>query len=260
MYEMEGPRPASRRRPADFSASLRRSTTYQGQERSQRSGRPDHRVARGLPAPTAQAFLFANKPGVSPKPGSAKYFLSRWLRAFFSPNDRGFPQPKGSSFPFAGGSGLSSPHMTRGFPSAIYLEVFPFAGGPGPSSHRVTRGFPSAAQPEVFPAPVAQSFLRHRVTRGFPSAAQSEVSLRRVAQGFLLRTWLGVSPPPCTLKFSLRQWPEVPLAGFPLAGWHRAFPETRGPKVCPIPGGPGFPPHRWLGVSSLPVAPDFSWP
>jgi hypothetical protein len=91
MYEMEGPRPASRRRPADFSASLHRSTTYQGQERSQRSGRPDHRVARGLPAPTAQAFLFANKPGVSPKPGGAEYFLSRWLRAFFSPNDRGFP-------------------------------------------------------------------------------------------------------------------------------------------------------------------------
>jgi hypothetical protein len=60
------------------------------------------------------------------------------------------------------------------------------------------------------------------------------------------------------LKFSLRQWPEVPLAGLPLAGWHRAFPETRGPKVCPTPGGPGFPPHRWLGVSSLPVAPDFS--
>jgi hypothetical protein len=91
MYEMEGPRPASRRRPADFSASLRRSTTYQGQERSQRSGRPDRRVARGLPAPTAQAFLFANKPGVSPKPGSSEYFLSRWLRAFFSPNDQGFP-------------------------------------------------------------------------------------------------------------------------------------------------------------------------
>ena len=98
MYEMEGPRPASRRRPADFSASLRRSTTYQGQERSQRSGRPDHRVAQGLPAPTAQAFLFANKPGVSPKQGGAEYFLSRWLRAFFSPNDRGFPQVKRLKF------------------------------------------------------------------------------------------------------------------------------------------------------------------
>src|SRR5262249_13074402 len=56
------------------------------------------------------------------------------------------------------------------------------------------------------------------------------------------------------------------------------FAEARGPRVCPIPGGtglsprpeasesaqyrggPGFPPHRWPGVSSLPVAPDFSLP
>src|SRR5439155_24922805 len=30
------------------------------------------------------------------------------------------------------------------------------------------------------------------------------------------------------------------------------FPETRGPRVCPIPGGPGFPPHRWRGVSPSP--------
>jgi len=170
------------------------------------------------------------------------------------------PKPKGSSFPFAGGSELSSPHMTRGFPSAIYLEVFPFAGGPGPSSHYVTRGFPSAAQPEVFPAPVAQSFLRHYVTRGSPSAAQpevfpapggSELSSPHVARGFPSAMYLEVFPAPVA-----RGSP----CGFPRCRWHRAFPETRGPKVCPIPGGPGFPPHRWLGVSSLPVAPDFSWP
>src|SRR5690242_17629785 len=81
-----------------------------------------------------------------------------------------------------------------------------------------------------------------------------------MAQSFLRRTRLGVSPPPHTLKFSLRRGRRFPLAGSPLAGWHRAFPETRGPRVCPIPGGPGFPPNRWLGVSSLPVAPDFSLP
>src|ERR1700733_630514 len=50
------------------------------------------------------------------------------------------------------------------------------------------------------------------------------------------------------------------LAGSPLARWDWAFLGTRGPRFYPIPGGPGFPPHRWLGVSSLPVAPDFSLP
>jgi len=45
---------------------LRRSTTYQGQERSRCSGRPDHRVARGFPRAAAQVFIFANEPGFPP--------------------------------------------------------------------------------------------------------------------------------------------------------------------------------------------------
>jgi hypothetical protein len=163
MYEMEGPRPVSRRRPADFSASLRRSTTCQGQERSQRSGRPDHRVARGLPAPVAQAFLFTDKPGVSPKPGGAEYFLSQWLRAFFSPNDRGFPQAKRLKFSLC-------------------------RDGSEHSSHHATRGFPSATQLEAFSSPTAQGFLLITRLGVSPPPHNLKFSLRRVAQSFLLRT------------------------------------------------------------------------
>jgi hypothetical protein len=77
MYEMEGPRPASRHRPADFSASFAPLGHLPGPGTLPvfRS-RPVHRWL-GAPRAVAQAFLFANKPGVSPKPGGAKYFLSR---------------------------------------------------------------------------------------------------------------------------------------------------------------------------------------
>ena len=95
---------------------LRRSTTYQGQERSQRSGRPDHRVARGAPRAGGSGFPLCQQAGVSPKPGGAKYFPHRWLKAFFSPNDRGFPRPKGSSFPFAGWLRAFFSSRDSGFP------------------------------------------------------------------------------------------------------------------------------------------------
>jgi hypothetical protein len=155
----------------------------------------------------------------------------------------------------------------------------------GASSLPTSRGFPQARWRQVFPQPVAQSFLLP-IDRGFPQAKRLKFSLRRMAQGFLLITQLGVSPSPHNLKFPLRRRPRVLFSarnsGFPsatylevfpapvaqgsplrvplLPGWHQAFPETRGPRGCPIPGGPGFPPHRWLGVSSVPVAPDFSLP
>src|SRR5215472_14365547 len=205
---------------------LRRSTTYQGQERSRCSSRDQITGWLGAPRAVAQAFLFANEPGFPP---------TRWRRvfpqpvaqSFLSPIGRGFPQAKRFKFSLSpGGSELSSHYATRGFPSAAQLEVFPFADGPELSSPHTTRGFPSATHLEVLPAPVAQSFL--------------------------LRTRLGVSPPPHTLKFSLCRWLEVPPCGFPSCRWHRAFPETRGLRVCPIPG--------WPGVSPAPVAPDFSLP
>jgi hypothetical protein len=260
MYEMEGPRPVSRRRPADFSASLRRSTTYQGQERSQRSGRPDHRVARGSPRRRLRLSSLPTSPGFPPSRAAPTISSAGGSELSFHQMTGVSPKSKGSSFPFADGSELSSPYVTRGFPSAIYLEVFPFAGGPGPSSHHATRGFPSAAQPEVFPAPVAQGFLRHHVARGFPSAAQPEVfpapggpelSSPHVARGFPSAMYLEVFPAPVA-----RGSP----CGFPPCRVAPGFPRDQRPQVCPIPDGPGFPPHRWLGVSSLPVAPDFSWP
>jgi len=72
MYEMEGPRPASRHRPADFSASFAPLDHLPGQQPRQCSGCPDHRLALGLPR--------AGWPGNSP-----------------SPNDLGFPpKPRGS--------------------------------------------------------------------------------------------------------------------------------------------------------------------
>ena len=81
---------------------LRRSTTYQGQEHSQYSGRDQITGWLGAPRAVAQAVLFATKPGVAPKPGGAKYYPRRWLRAFFHQLTGVAPKPKGSSFPFAG--------------------------------------------------------------------------------------------------------------------------------------------------------------
>jgi len=176
---------------------LRRSTTYQGQERSQCSGRPDHRVARGAPRAGGSGFPLCQRAGVSPKPGGAKYFPHRWLRAFF-----------------------------------------------------------------------------HQMT-GVSPGQKDQFSLRRMAKSFLLITRLGVSPPPHNLKFSLRRWPRAffsahdsgfplrhkprslpyaarprsPLAGSPLARWHRAFPRDQRSQSLPNTG--------WPGVSPAPVARSF---
>jgi hypothetical protein len=95
MYEMEGPRPVSRHVPADFSASFAPFDHLPGPGTLPvLRSRPDHRWL-GAPRAVAQAFLFANKPGVSPKPGGAEYFLSRWLRAFLHHLTQSFPQAKG---------------------------------------------------------------------------------------------------------------------------------------------------------------------
>src|SRR5579863_6523396 len=66
MYEMQGPRPVSRHRPADFSASFAplNHLPGPGTHPAARS-RPDHRWLGVSPLPVAQAFLFANKPGVA---------------------------------------------------------------------------------------------------------------------------------------------------------------------------------------------------
>jgi hypothetical protein len=174
---------------------LRRSTTYQGQERSQCSGRPDHRVARGSPR-RGSGLPLCQQAGVSPKPGGAEYFLSRWLRAFFSPNDRGFPQAKGSKFSLC--------RMAQSFLPITQLGVSPpprkskFSPSPWPrasfSAH--DSGFP--------PAPHTLKFSLCRWPEVHPCGLPS----CQVAPGFskTLRPqnppnagWLGVSPSPVTI-------------------------------------------------------------
>ena len=116
MYEMEGPRPVSRHRPADFSASFAPLDHRPGP--GTLPGAPVDRIAGWLRAPraVAQAFLFANRPGVSPKPGGAKHDPRRWLRAFFCQLTGVSPKPKGSSFPFAGWLRAFFSSRNSGFP------------------------------------------------------------------------------------------------------------------------------------------------
>ena len=184
MYEMEGPRPVSRHRPADFSASIAPLDYLPGPGTLPvfRS-RPDHRVARG-PRAAARALPFANKPGFPPSPLAPGISLTGWLRAFFHQLTGVSPKPKGSSFPFADRLRAFFSARDSGLPLRHSLKSLPFAG------------------------------------------------------------WLRGSPSRVS----------------PFAGWHQAFPEARGPKVSRDTGGPGFPPHRWLGVSSSPVAPVHSLP
>ncbi len=279
MYEMEGPRPASRRRPADFSASLRRSTT-----------------TRARNTPSAPVDRITGWLGGSPR---------RRLRLSSLPTSPGFPPSRAApSISSAGGSELSFHQMTGVSPSQK-AQVFPspvaqsfllrtwLGVSPPPytlkfSLSPVAQGLllitwlgvsPPPRKPEVFPAPVAQSFSVITWLGVSPPPRDLKFSLRRVAQGFLLRTWLGASPPPCTLKFSLRRWPEVPPCGFPPCRVAPGFPRDQRPQSLPNTGWPGVSPApvarsfllaggaglllalrpgvalcRWLGVSPSPVA------
>ena len=226
-------------------------------------GFPPSRAAPSISSAGGSELSFHQMTGVSPMSKGSSFPFAGGSELPSPYMTRGFPSGIYLEvFPFAGGPGSSSPYMTRGFPSAIYLEVFPFAGGPRSSSHHATRGFPSATQPEVLPAPVAQSFLRHHAARGFPSAAQPEVFPAPVAQSFLLRTWLGVSPPPCTLKFPCAGGPRFPLRVSPLPGGTGLSPRPEAPKFAqyrvargfPRTGGSEFPPCRWRRTSPGPKA------
>ena len=76
MYEMEGPRPASRHVPADFSASFAPLDYLPGPGTLPvLRSRPDHRVARGSPR-RGSGFPLCQQAGVSPEPGGAEYFLA----------------------------------------------------------------------------------------------------------------------------------------------------------------------------------------
>jgi len=203
MYEMEGPRPVSRHRPADFSASIA-PLDYRpgpGTLPAVRS-RPAHWVARGSPR-RGSGFPLCQRAGVAPKPDSAKYFLRR-----------GAPKPKGSSFPFADRLRAFFSARDSGFPLRHSLKSFPFAGWlRGPP----LRASPSPGGTERFPRPEALESAQYRVARGFPRTGGLESAPRR---------WPGVSPAPVAWSFLLAGGAGLLLAEAP---------------SCPLPGGSGFP-------------------
>jgi hypothetical protein len=201
---------------------LRRSTTYQGQERSRCSGRPDHRVARGSPRRGLRIPL-CQRAGVSPKPGGAKCSLSQWLRAFFSPNDRGFPQAKRLKY--------SLRRVAQSFLLITRLK-----------------GCPSAAQFEVFPSPTAQSFLLRTPLGVAPPPRTLKFSLRR---------WLEV--PPCGFP-SCRVAPDFPRdqrpQSLPNTGWPGVSPAPVARSFL-LTGGAGLLLARKPGVVLCRVARGF---
>jgi hypothetical protein len=259
MYEMQRPRPVSRRRPADFSASFAPLDHLPGPAtlpvvRSPRSpaglGLPRAGWPGNYPSPKALSFPKAKRLQVFPAP---------WLRAFFSPRDPGFPpRPSDSSFPFAeGGSELSFRRIARGFPSASLAQSLPFAGGaglllarrPGFALCRVAPGSSLARGLEI---------THCRVARGFPRAGRLRVSSSPVAPGSSLPEgpdlpfagWLGVSPLPVARGFPFAGYRpggrriSTPIAGDRTRGFGQQFqdslavhkPSTVNPRLSPATG------------------------
>jgi hypothetical protein len=210
MYEMQRPRPVSRRRPADFSASFAPLDHLPGPAtlpvvRLPRSpagfGTPPGRVARELPF--AKDFEF-------PQSQRLQVFPAPWLRAFFRHMTRGFPQGQRLKFSLRRGwlRAFFSPHGS-GFPLRQLAQSFPFAGGA-----RLLR----ARRP---------GFALCRVAPGSSLARGLEITHCRVARGFPRAGWLGVSSSPVALGFSLPEGPDLPFAG-----WL---------GVSPLPVARGFP-------------------
>ena len=193
---------------------LRRSTTDQDQEHSQRSGRDQLTGWLGALRAVARAFLFANGPGLPPSLIAPSISSAGVAQSFLSPIDRGCPQPKGSSFPFADRLRAFFSARDSGFPLRHSLKSFPFAGWlRGPP----LRASPSPGGTERFPRPEALESAQYRVARGFPRTGGLESPPRR---------WPGVSPAPVAWSFLLAGGAGLLLAEAP---------------SCPLPGGSGFP-------------------
>ena len=214
---MEGPRPALRHRPADFSASLRRSTTYQGQERSRCSGRPGHRVARDFPR-RGLGLPLCQRARSFPQTAWRQVFPSPVAQSFLSPNDRGFPQAKRLKF----------------------------------SLCRVAQGFLLITQLGVSPSSRKLKFSLRRWLRAFFAAHHSGFPLRNVPLKFSLSRWPEATPcgvASCQLAPGLFRGqrpqilPDTGVArGFPLAGAPDfSLPES--PELS-FAGGSGFPLRR----------------
>jgi hypothetical protein len=231
MYEMEGPRLASRRRPADFSASFAPLDRLPGPEPDRCSGCPDHQRLRNPRAGWLRVFSFADGPGLPPC-RQRRVPLRRVAQSAASGQRPG-------AFPFAGWLGVSS-YLWPEVAPCRWLRVTP--------SPRA-RGIPL---PGWFRASSRQWLedARCRVARGCPRAGWRRVSSspvapgspRAKARGFPFAGWLRVLPGPR---------PEVsPLPG------GSGFSPGQGPRfpLCRV--APGSPRARGPGISLCRVAPD----
>ena len=234
MYEMQRPRPVSRHRPADCSASFAPLDRLPGAVTL--TGAPVARITSGSGVP-----------------------LAGWVRVFSLPTARGCPRAGAAKFLFAGGSECRLWPVARGFPFAGWLgasshlrpEISPCRVAPGPP-RPVARGFPLPVAPDLsgpegpqmprcrvapspprpmaqgFPLPGGSGFLRARrpadtrcrVARGWPLAGGPEFPLCR-----RLRVSLA---PAGARKSHCRVAPESPLAS------------GQRPFLCRV--APGFPP------------------
>ena len=228
MYEMQRPRPVSRHRPADCSASFAPLDRLPGAVTL--TGAPVARITSGSGVP-----------------------LAGWVRVFSLPTARGCPHAGAAKFLFAGGSECRLWPVARGFP---------FAGWLGASSHlrpeispcRVASGPPRPVARGV-PLPVAPGPLKP-VDLRCPVAGWLRISpgpkARRYplpgGSGLAPRRWPRVSSVPTAPGFPCaRGREEIPLPGGsrkPSNQWPEALPLPVGSGVSPFASGLGFPLRR----------------
>jgi hypothetical protein len=183
MYEMEGPRPASRHRPADFSASFVPLDHLPGPgTRPVVQSRPDHRWLGISPVPWLKAFLFANEPGfppsqvapsissaggaelsccqttgVSPKPNGARFSLCRVAQSFLRITQLGVsPPPLKLKFSLC----RVVPGFPRGQMALKSAQYRWCRASPGPEAsdhahYQVVWGFPRTGGTRLSPGPEA---------------------------------------------------------------------------------------------------------
>jgi hypothetical protein len=221
MYEMEGPRLVSRRRPADCSASIAPLDHLPGPVAWPAFRSPETPVAQGSPSRGGSEFL-RRSPGVAPK-ATAESLFAGWVRVFSLPKARGCPSADGSSSSSPGGSGCRPWPVTRGFTLCRVARVS------------------SCQRPAVIPCRWLRGFPRRRVARGRPLAGGSGCPCAEGPRSSLAG---GSGPPvPVARNALCRVAPNPPLAtarGCPLTG-DLEFPLRRWPGVSPWPGGSGFP-------------------
>ena len=177
MYEMEGPRPVSRHRPADFSASFAPFDHLPGPgTRPAARSRPDHRWLGVFPVPWLR---------LSSLPTSRGFPQARWRQVF--------PQPVAQSFLAARQPGFPPSRMTQVFPLPVaqsFLLITQLGVSPPPhklklSLCRVVPGFspgpeaPASAQyrwRRASPRPEAAEHAHYQVVWGFPRTGGTRLS------------------------------------------------------------------------------------